>query len=276
MPPAKKLPSNIAKRFKKKRRRDGDDEAYWAEVAEKNSKSTSNNKPSSSSSSTTPSLKSDESLDQAQSQISSEGSSEHASNNGTLLKLKKNIEKKKTKKDEKTKQVTQKKLGPSALFWKSTTQIEWSPDSETSSRSYTVRYVKGGVCTSVPWIGLDSWATVQIPEEAMSGQIQEDENEELILHYVIGVVTCSGDNGDKKKGDIVGIWASDAGDGHVEFYCDKDFKYSSTDFNELSSQLCTEICPELADVFDDGSGIDREPILIASSILSPLSEWYIV
>mmetsp|Transcript_18166 Transcript_18166/g.23619 ORF Transcript_18166/g.23619 Transcript_18166/m.23619 type:complete len:85 (-) Transcript_18166:436-690(-) len=36
MPPAKKLPSNIAKRFKKKRQRDGDDEAYWEEVAAKN------------------------------------------------------------------------------------------------------------------------------------------------------------------------------------------------------------------------------------------------
>ena len=45
---------------------------------------------------------------------------------------------------------------------------------------------------------------------------------------------------------------------------------------ELSGQLCTELCPPMVDVFDDGSGQDRDPTPVADSVFdkSPRGKLY--
>jgi hypothetical protein len=64
------------------------------------------------------------------------------------------------------------------------------------------------------------------------------------------------------------VWGAEDGDGHVDFFGSKDFKHIE-DLKPLSKILCTEICPELIDVFDDGSGDERDVIKVkASSLLA--------
>lgn len=244
MPPATHLPSNIAKRFRKRKQKDVNDEAYWAEVAAKNSQN-HNNKSATSSSTTIQA----ESVSKSDEVV--EADSEGVKMGGSKKQSKKNKNKSKEKPQQKG----------SSMFWKSTTHSLFIPNDCKNKRRYNLRYVKGDICCNVPWIGVDDWLSVEIPND----------EEELILNHIIGIVSVVDD--DDGKQNIVGVWGSDAGDGHIELYCIDTFEFIS-DFDELSTRLCTEICPEMRDVFDDGSGMDREPINIPASVLTSLNEWY--
>lgn len=71
----------------------------------------------------------------------------------------------------------------------------------------------------------------------------------------------------KSSGMFIGFWGADAGDGHVDFYCSKDYE-NVADLESLSGILCTQLCPPLIDVFDDGGGEDRKPRLLAPKLMT--------
>ena len=70
----------------------------------------------------------------------------------------------------------------------------------------------------------------------------------------------------KDSGAFVAFWAADENDDdHVDFYVREGFE-DVDELGAVSAALCTEICAELVDVFDDGSGADRDPISTPQSV----------
>jgi hypothetical protein len=228
---------------------DGDDDKYWAEVEAKNTK-TSKKKAAKVRIVAVENDEGEQVEEEKVAPITAAAAS--APVEKTISKANKYKDKKKSK--------------SSSIFFKSTSQTEW--EHEESGRKYVVRYVKGDICNNVPWIGLNQWVTIKIPSSNGDGEDGEegDDGEGPLLNFVIGIVSVVG-------GDVVGVWGCDEGDGHIDLFVSKEYSFPS-DFDDLSSHLCTEICPEMVDVFDDGSGIDREPVLVPNSVLLPLSEWY--
>lgn len=137
-----------------------------------------------------------------------------------------------------------------SVFEEGTTVTEWSPSGE--GPQYILRHVHGETCCDAPWDGMPDWPIIR--------HLRQEEGEPDYT-YVLAVIAGLWD---KDSGRFVAFWGSDEGDGHVDFYCRDDFEDISA-LEPLSGILSTELCPPLIDVFDDGSGKDRDPIAIPSS-----------
>ncbi|RYH15020.1 hypothetical protein EON65_32545 [archaeon] len=154
--------------------------------------------------------------------------------------------------------------GEQSSFVKGTTEAVWKPRAEgekeeetNEDREYILRFIHGDTCCESPYADIEDWPvlTYTTPSEDAG-----EEDHEYILSVIAGVWS-------KDTGKFVAFWGADEGDGHVDFYCSNDFEHVH-EFNELSGILCTEICPPLIDVFDDGSGKDRDPVLIEPSVFT--------
>jgi hypothetical protein len=141
-------------------------------------------------------------------------------------------------------------------FEEGTTVKEWSP-TDADDRVYILRFIHGETCCESPYAGVDDWPVISYTEPSAD---EGEPDHEYILH-VIGAVW------NKTDGKFIAFWGADEGDGHVDFYCANDFQHVE-DLNPLSAVLCTEICPPMIDVFDDGSGKEREPKLLDPQILN--------
>lgn len=140
-------------------------------------------------------------------------------------------------------------------FEKGTTEAEWHPD-DAEDRVYILRFLHGDTCCDSPYADVEDWPNLSYTQRADS----DDDEDRAISLAVIGGVWL------KSDGRFVAFWGADDGDSHVDFYCAKDYEHVE-DLNPLSGILCEEICPPMIDVFDDGSGKDREPVLLDRSVL---------
>lgn len=136
-------------------------------------------------------------------------------------------------------------------FVKGTTETTWSP--ADSDKEYTIRHIHGDTCCESPYADVEDWPTI-----SYSALWSQDEPDEPLYNYVLSVIAAVWE---KDSGKFIAFWGADEGDGHVYFYLSKDVK-NVEDFEPLSGILSTEICPPLIDVFDDGSGKDREPVML--------------
>ncbi len=150
------------------------------------------------------------------------------------------------------KKASRKSKKEESSFEQGTTEKEWSAsDSDTV---YLLRFIHGDTCCESPYSDVEDWPTISFTQ-----RIEEDDEDRNYVLSVIGGVW------DKSSGKFVAFWGADEGDGHVDFYCTNDFDRVD-DLSPLSGILCTEICPPMIDVFDDGSGKDRDPVLIEANL----------
>mmetsp|Transcript_15919 Transcript_15919/g.16100 ORF Transcript_15919/g.16100 Transcript_15919/m.16100 type:complete len:155 (-) Transcript_15919:285-749(-) len=76
------------------------------------------------------------------------------------------------------------------------------------------------------------------------------------------------------KGQLCAVWAQDQGDCHIEMFCPKSavcdtLMNGEQGLNALTGYLSDNgEWPEMLDVLDDGSGTDRDPIVVESLPLS--------
>jgi hypothetical protein len=137
-------------------------------------------------------------------------------------------------------------------FEKGTTEVNWGPESEKDK--YIVRFIYGETCCESPWGDAPDWPSLTYK------RINEDEDGEEYAsrQSVIAALWI------KESGEFIAYWGVDDDDGHVDFFCKEGLK-GTDGLDMVSGVLCTELCPELIDVFDDGSGKDREPTFVPSA-----------
>eukprot|EP00656_Telonema_subtile_P016522 TRINITY_DN18730_c0_g1_i3.p1 TRINITY_DN18730_c0_g1~~TRINITY_DN18730_c0_g1_i3.p1 ORF type:complete len:196 (+),score=38.14 TRINITY_DN18730_c0_g1_i3:199-786(+) len=145
------------------------------------------------------------------------------------------------------------------LFQKNTTEATWTPEGTT--RSYTLRWMTEKHDESFhanQTIKEDpSW-----PRFTITRPSEDDENEsDEVINRVVGAVWTS-------DGTLVAVWAEDEGDSHVSMYGQEGFEFAEPDLNEVTSELCSSIDESMGDVFDDGSGGEREAELGAEFTLA--------
>ena len=125
---------------------------------------------------------------------------------------------------------------------------------------YIIRHIPGATCCDSPYGDVADWPILTnylIDEDADD----EEGKREQSLAVIGGVWLADG-------GKFVAFWAADSNDDdHVYFLCQEGLE-EDTVLQELSGRLCTEICPEMIDVFDDGSGKDRDPTPVPASVLA--------
>ena len=144
-------------------------------------------------------------------------------------------------------------------FEEGTTEAYWGPEGSEQNK-YVLRHIHGETCCESPYADVPDWPVLEWIIEPGSEYDNEDgEGRKRVLSVIAGVWV-------KETGKFVAFWAADENDdSHVEFYVRKDYE-DLDDFPAISGLLCTEICPELIDVFDDGSGTDRDPIDTPESV----------
>jgi hypothetical protein len=143
-------------------------------------------------------------------------------------------------------------------FERMTTESEWSP--ADGGRTYMLRYIHGETCCESPYADVDNWPTISFTAPWGLEEVEGESPHDYELS-VIGAIWV------KESGKFVGFWGADEGDGHVYLICSKDYEYAKEDFEPLSGILCTEICPPMIDVFDDGSGKDRDVVLLDGEMI---------
>ena len=138
-----------------------------------------------------------------------------------------------------------------SLFYQGTQGAVWEP--EGSGRKYTLRHVPGDTCCDFFWQRQEEWPTVVVPATGDDGGADSK-------HHVIGGVWT-------EEGALVAVWGCNVEDSVVECFGLESFQYLEEDLNVVSRALNETICPELCDVFDDGSGIERDAIPVPVSVL---------
>lgn len=150
--------------------------------------------------------------------------------------------------------LTKTSVEPTSSFERGTTEGSWGP--EDVENKYVIRYVHGETCCESPWSNEEDWPTLTYVRPA-----EDDEDEyQYILSVIAGLWI-------KETGEFVAFWGADEGDGHIDFYCKESFE-NPDELEPLSGILSTEICPPLIDCFDDGSGKDRDPLVVPDSVFS--------
>lgn len=136
------------------------------------------------------------------------------------------------------------------IFALETEEATWV--SNDSGISYILRFGKGETCCDSPWSDHGNlWVGMKLDPDV----------EERFC--VIGAVYESNSK------HLLGVWASDPGDGHVEYYVrdDLDSLFESDedkvgkikeDMENVTGVLSGEISRNYRDVLDDGSGTTRE------------------
>jgi hypothetical protein len=146
-------------------------------------------------------------------------------------------------------------------FQKGTIETNWEAN---SGRSYKVRYVKGETCCDSPWSEDETWPKASLPKNITFDPDDADTMEDFA---VIGGVWSNNDH------KLVAVWGQHPDDSHLEFYGDMSYKHLD-DLETLTHKLCTEICPELIDCFDDGSGSERKVIHVTALNCPELESFY--
>lgn len=147
-------------------------------------------------------------------------------------------------------------------FQRLTTEAVWRPDG--MDREYLLRFLHGETCCDSPYAGEEDWPTILFTAAWGCGSGDTSDDGEEPYHYVLSVIAGLWL---KDTGKFIGFWGADQGDGHVSFFCSKSYEHIE-ELRQLSGILCTEICPPLIDIFDDGSGKDRVPRLIDDEMIS--------
>jgi hypothetical protein len=138
-----------------------------------------------------------------------------------------------------------------------TTEAHWSPTDDAHDSKYVLRFIHAETCCESPYANIADWPVICFSAKWSP----EDESDyDYKLSVVAGLWL-------KESGKFIGFWGADEGDGHVDFYC-RDDSENIEDLDIISGVLCTKICPELIDVFDDGSGSEREPRMIPVSVFT--------
>jgi hypothetical protein len=154
------------------------------------------------------------------------------------------------------------RTGGLRAFETGTTEATWNAE-ENEDRKYIVRHVHGDTCCESPWSDVDNWPTVVLPTGFMveNGDGEETDEPQCNPMHIVGAVWLESDK------SLVGLWGQNPDDSHLEFYCIDSYEFIEEDLNGLTGVLCTEICPELIDCFDDGSGKDRDPMKVTEAVL---------
>jgi hypothetical protein len=147
-------------------------------------------------------------------------------------------------------------------FETGTFEATWNPEDE-EDRKYIIRHVHGDTCCDSAWAEAEKWPKVELPTGFMMEDDDGQETDEPQVNDmdIIGGVWLASDK------SLVGLWGQNPDDGHLDFYCLDSYEFIEEDLNGLTGILCTEICPELIDCFDDGSGKDRDPRAVSESML---------
>ena len=142
-------------------------------------------------------------------------------------------------------------------FEEGTTEATWGlPGSEDK---YMLRYIHEETCCSAPYGEVADWPVIEFTAK-WSPEEEDSEDYDFCLSVIAGLWVQS-------SGKFIGFWGADAGDGHVDFYCRDDCEVVD-ELGTVSAVLCEEIAPALIDVFDDGSGSEREPRLVPAAVFS--------
>lgn len=157
---------------------------------------------------------------------------------------------------------------PTQIFANNTVEHTFTKN----QRDYIMRYCNGEICCDTPW---DRDEDTDWP--VANFVIPLAEETEPRDSKILGAIWTKIDAQDKDFSTLIAFWAAEVGDGHVEFYCSSQHDFAQTDLADISEKLCDEICEEMADVLDDGSGIEREPNAIPDlekSVPAWLADYY--
>eukprot|EP00522_Entomoneis_paludosa_P016531 CAMPEP_0172451314 /NCGR_PEP_ID=MMETSP1065-20121228/9409_1 /TAXON_ID=265537 /ORGANISM="Amphiprora paludosa, Strain CCMP125" /LENGTH=162 /DNA_ID=CAMNT_0013203263 /DNA_START=109 /DNA_END=597 /DNA_ORIENTATION=+ len=139
-------------------------------------------------------------------------------------------------------------------------------DFTVNDHTYLMRYCKGDICCDTPW---------DVEEDQDNdwpcAKIKLPDRDEPVTFAILGAIWVQRTS---TRHALVAVWAAELGDGHVDFLCARDYQTTAeADLTEISTQLCEDICPEMADVFDDGSGLEREPLAVESDLVAAVPGW---
>ena len=137
-------------------------------------------------------------------------------------------------------------------FEQGTTEASWIPEGNPD-RKYIIRYVNEDTCCDFPWHDVKAW-----PKLSLSIAFDEDDDGTDIEPMKVAII---GAVWKEDSGELVAVWGEIIDDSHIEFFCDEDFMYAE-ELNEVTGKLTGEIAPATIDIFDDGSGGDREGTLV--------------
>lgn len=157
--------------------------------------------------------------------------------------------------------MTKKRERGSTIFEQKTTEATWAPEGD-SGREYKLRYIHAEDCCSPDSVDHPEWPSFSLPTdfEYYGNEEREDatDDEEKADHPVLGAIWTS-------EGLLVAAWVYQQ-DSHVELFGKKDYEFID-DLEHVTRDLCVQICPEMCDVFDDGSGTTREVTKVLSRLL---------
>jgi len=130
-------------------------------------------------------------------------------------------------------------------FEKNTVEVRWSP--KDCDRKYIVRYLNEH--NDFSYEDVEDWPTTLLPFHVFEPPAGEDN--EPRIHHVVGAIWTA------DTFQLVGFYGSDSGDSHIELNGDKAYEFVQ-DLATLTGDLCDTIEPSLGDLFDDGSGTERD------------------
>jgi hypothetical protein len=138
------------------------------------------------------------------------------------------------------------------IFEQKTTEGTWTK--EGTDREYKIRYIHGEDCCLPGIKALPEWPKFRLPSalDYYYGDEEREANtdqEHFEDYDVLGGIWDS-------SGKLVAAWVYHD-DSHVELFGKKDYEFID-DLETITGDLCETICPQMADVFDDGSGTERE------------------
>ena len=136
-----------------------------------------------------------------------------------------------------------------SAFFEGTEESPWAPGG--GNRTYIVF---GETCCDFSWQKSKGWPMLSLPAF-------QDDGIPPSPHHIIGALWVAGE-----RTRLVGIWGCSLDESHVEFF-GRCKPQAEEDLNAASKALCEDICPELIDVFDDGSGSERTAIPVESNVM---------
>ncbi len=144
-------------------------------------------------------------------------------------------------------------------FEEKTVEVKWT--AKGTDREYTLRYINGDDCTS-PVDGFEEWPSLSLPwrleKREEDEEDEEDEEQETVDCFILGAIW----NSDKK---LVAVWTHHHDS--AELIGKSSYEFVD-DLEDVTEALCETICPEMADVFDDGRGTTREVVKVEESLLT--------